>query len=363
MHCYLDNNTAIDLNIYLFKLVYTSMSQVQIDCTRKMIKRNRKNMSGSSSCGTQINEAVDFLSSLPDSVFTIIFSFLTTKEAFNTCISCKDLKHLISIIPNVELKESENDCLTKKIEFVESVSRFLGNHHDVIRKFRVSFNPIRYRDSIDVRFWLSLVLKIGLEELDLVFIGRNNLVSMPSFLTAANLKVLKLRQCVNLSSITGLKSLKLLYLGSTYITDSEIGLICCCESLQHLTLESCSGFSKIEIVDPKSKLETLILNECILPYGHFELKILNLKTLSIRLKIMKFFFVGSPHIDNLILCRLTECPFPLAESQHRIIDSLGNVRSLQLDGSWAFEVPISYLISFLYATSSLINSFHVACRG
>ncbi|KAK1367996.1 hypothetical protein POM88_034088 [Heracleum sosnowskyi] len=335
-------------------------------------------MAGSSSCGTKISKAADFLSSLPDNVFTVIFSFLTTKEAFSTCISCKKLKHLMTVIPNVECKETGNDCLTKKREFMESVSRFLENHDSLIKTFHLSFNPLGYRYRSDVCYWLSFVLKNGLEELDLVFDGSNNLMFLPSLLTAPNLKVLKLSHCVvNLPSIIGFKSLKSLLLGSMDIPESVIGLICChCESLQHFTLEYCSGFTKIEILDPKSKLETLILNDCqtmILDnlFAPFALKISSLKTLSIRQKIINFFFVGSPHINNLILCRQAEVPVTRQESRNmkdRIIGSLGNVRTLQLAG-WAFEphtthashtthaaLPPSFCIAYLKLPPSSVSS-------
>ncbi|KAK1367994.1 hypothetical protein POM88_034090 [Heracleum sosnowskyi] len=233
---------------------------------------------------------------------------------------------------------------------MESVSRFLENHDNLIKKIHLSFNPLGYRYRSDVCYWLSFVLKNGLEELDLVFHGSNNLMFLPSLLTAPNLKVLKLSHCVvNLPSIIGFKSLKSLLLGSMDIPKSVIGLICChCESLQHFTLEYCSGFTKIEILDPKSKLETLILNDCqtmILDnlFAPFALKISSLKTLSIRQKIINFFFLGSPHINNLILCRQAEVPVTRQESRNmkdRIIGSLGNVRTLQLAG-WAFERLIS----------------------
>ncbi|KAK1367991.1 hypothetical protein POM88_034083 [Heracleum sosnowskyi] len=256
----------------------------------------------------------------------------------------------MTVIPNVECKETGNDCLTKKREFMESVSRFLENHDNLIKKIHLSFNPLGYRYRSDVCYWLSFVLKNGLEELDLVFDGSNNLMFLPSLLTAPNLKVLKLSHCVvNLPSIIGFKSLKSLLLGSMDIPKSVIGLICChCESLQHFTLEYCSGFTKIEILDPKSKLETLILNDCqtmILDnlFAPFALKISSVKTLSIRQKIINFFFLGSPHINNLILCRQAEVPVTRQESRNmkdRIIGSLGNVRTLQLAG-WAFERLIS----------------------
>lgn len=297
-------------------------------------------MAGSSSCGTKTNTDVDFLSSLPDEVLTIIFSFLTMKEALYTCISCKKLKHLMTLIPNVEFEETKTSHRTySKGEFVVSVSRFLDNHDSHIKKFRLSFNPLKYRYSRDVCYWLSLVLKNCLEELDLVFNG--NMMELPELFPAENLKVLKLRHCaLNLPSITCFKSLKSLLLGSMCFTDCVLKIIFrCCESLQHLTLENCTGFTNIEFTHPKSKLETLILNDC---HNHLALKVLSLKTLFIGQKTMNFFFVGSPHINNLILFRQTELPITQQESQNmknRIIARIGNVRSLQLSGR-AFEVPL-----------------------
>ncbi|KAK1367981.1 hypothetical protein POM88_034073 [Heracleum sosnowskyi] len=82
-------------------------------------------------------------------------------------------------------------------------------------------------------------------------------------------------------------------------------------------------------------------------FAPFALKISSLKTLSIRQKIINFFFVGSPHINNLILCRQAEVPVTRQESRNmkdRIIGSLGNVRTLQLAG-WAFECFTAYRLN------------------
>ena len=214
-----------------------------------MITRKRKNKDGASSSGT-INKSDDLFSSLPDNVFTVIFSFLTMREAFYACISCKKLKHLVTLIPYVEFNEKENDCFTDKEEFVQSVSRFLQNHGCLIKKFELAFDPLGKVYSSSVSDWLSSVAKKGIEEVDLMLGGTKNFIIPSSdLLTAATLKVLKLRNfTVDETSITGFKNLKSLLLESMNVPDSVMGLITFhCESLQHLTLDNCSGFIEIKI--------------------------------------------------------------------------------------------------------------------
>lgn len=316
-----------------------------------MIEKKIKKMNGASHFGIKNNDevgkvgkdqAVDFFSSLPDNVLTKIFSSLTMKEAFYTCISCRKLKHLTTSIPNVEFTESADGCPTKRREFVQSVSRFLDNHDSVVQKFQLSFSPGEYTS--EVLRWLSLVVKNGIEKLDLMSDYGNYLEIPTSLLTAETLKVLKLRQCiVDIPSITGFKTLKSLVLGDMYISDEVMALLCChCESLQKLTLERCSGFEEIEIVNPKSKLETLILD------GHCpslsRLNISNLKTLVICKRNMNFSFIGCPHIDELVLYREAELGITQQESENikaSIINRLQNVRSLHLAGR-AFECLAAY---------------------
>ncbi|KAL1834501.1 hypothetical protein ACET3Z_004152 [Daucus carota] len=305
-----------------------------------MITRKRKNKDGASSSGT-INKSDDLFSSLPDNVFTVIFSFLTMREAFYACISCKKLKHLVTLIPYVEFNEKENDCFTDKEEFVQSVSRFLQNHGCLIKKFELAFDPLGKVYSSSVSDWLSSVAKKGIEEVDLMLGGTKNFIIPSSdLLTAATLKVLKLRNfTVDETSITGFKNLKSLLLESMNVPDSVMGLITFhCESLQHLTLDNCSGFTEIKIVDPRSNIETLILINCCID-DFFWLNVVSLKKLVIRQRIMNFLVQGSPHVDNLILYREAELPITWQESERvkeHIIESLGNVKSLQL-GGWAFE--------------------------
>lgn len=56
--------------------------------------------------------------------------------------SCRKLKHLMTSIPSVEIKEIIADgCPIKKIEYTESFSRFLENHDDVVQKFQLSCSP------------------------------------------------------------------------------------------------------------------------------------------------------------------------------------------------------------------------------
>lgn len=306
-------------------------------------------MNGSSSSRTKNNEvsrilrgqALDF-SSLPVDVLAYISSFLTSKEALNICFSCKKLKHLTTSIANIEITEAEDGCPTEKKEFVKSISRFLTKHHSLVQKFQLSFYPEKIYKSHVIR-WLSLVVKNGIEELDLMLYDREYLEIPVSFLTVGTLKVLRLRYCkVDLPSIAGLKSLKSLLLGAMPISDYEMGLFCChCESLQHLTLEKCFGFEEIKIVDPRCKLETLILDGHCLSLSR--LNILRLKTLVVRRRNMNFSIVSCPNIDELVLSRVGAGGMTQQESENmkaNIINKLGKVRSLQL-ARWAFEVIIS----------------------
>lgn len=305
-------------------------------------------MNVASSSGTKfkkvskVDSGQDFdFSSLPVDVLGKIFSLLTSKEALNLCGSCKKLKNLSTLIPNVEIKEAVDGCPIKKQEFVESVSKFLANHAGLVKKIQLSFRPEEYRS--DVLRWLSFIVKNGIEELDLTLYDRNYLeIPWPS-LTAGTLQVLKLRHCkVDLPSIAGLKSLKSLLLEAMNISDDVMVLFCChCESLQHLTLEKCSGFEEINIVDPRSKLETLILDGHCLSLSR--LNISSLKTLVVRRRNMNFSFMNCPNIDHLVLSRVAAGGITQQESENmkaNIINRLGNVRSLHLE-DWAFEVMIS----------------------
>lgn len=286
------------------------------------------------------DQDADF-SILPVDIFTKISSLLTSKEALSICFSCKKLKHLATSIANVEIKETANGYPAKKQEFVDSISRFLVNHDSLVRKFQLSFCPKEYKHH--VLLWLSLVVKTGIEEIDLMLYDGECMKIPVYLLTAGTLKVLRLRHCkTDLPSIAGFKSLKSLLLGAMNISDDEMGLICChCESLRYLTLENCFGFAEIKTVDPRCKLETLILDGHCLSLSR--LIILSLKTLVIHRRNMIFSFIGCPHIDELVLSRVVAGGITRQESENmetNIMNRLGNVRSLHL-GGWAFEVIIS----------------------
>ncbi|XP_063943207.1 F-box protein At5g03100-like [Daucus carota subsp. sativus] len=312
-----------------------------------MTNKRRKNINGASGSGTKNNDVVskvgnqrsvvDFISSLPDDILTRIFSMLSTKEALSLCNSSRRFKHLSTTIPNVEIRVTINGFFSK----FQSFSRFLENHDSVVEKFQLSNRTAGIISH--VLEWLRLVVKDGIEEIDLKFDYSDLCPHIPaSLLTAKTLKVLKLRRCIvdDLLSITGLKSLKSLLLEDMYISDDMIGLLCChCESLQDLAIHKCTGFGEIKILNPRSKLETLILDHPYDDVDHFRLNISSLKTLLISNRRMNFSFIGRPHIDDLVLCRGADLGITEEESENmkvNIINKLGNVRFLQLDG-WAFE--------------------------
>ncbi|XP_063943212.1 F-box protein At5g03100-like [Daucus carota subsp. sativus] len=310
-----------------------------------MTNKRRKNSNGASGSGTKNcdvvsnqRSVVDFISSLPDEILTTIFSMLSTKEALSLCNSSRRFKHLSTSIPNIELRVTIDGSFFTKLQ---SVSRFLENHDSVVEKFQLSNSTAGFISH--VLEWLRLVVKDGIEEIDLKFDYSDLYPHIPaSLLTAKTLKVLKLRRCVvdDLSSITGFKSLKSLLLEDMYISDDVIGLLCChCESLQDLAIHQCIGFGEIKILNPRSKLETLILDHPYDNVDYFRLNISSLKTLLIRNRRMNFSFIGRPHIDDLVLCRGADLRIAEEESENmkvNIINRLGNVRFLQLDG-WAFE--------------------------
>ena len=318
-----------------------------------MTNKRRKNINGASGSGTKNcdvvsnqRSVVDFISSLPDEILTTIFSMLSTKEALSLCNSSRRFKHLSTSIPNIELRVTIDGSFFTKLQ---SVSRFLENHDSVVEKFQLSNRTAGIISH--VLEWLRLVVKDGIEEIDLKFDYSDLYPHIPaSLLTAKTLKVLKLRRCVvdDLSSITGFKSLKSLLLEDMYISDDVIGLLCChCESLQDLAIHKCTGFGEIKILNPRSKLETLILDHPYDDVDHFRLNISSLKTLLISNRRMNFSFISRPHIDDLVLCRGADLGITEEESENmkvNIINKLGNVRFLQLDG-WAFEVIFIYFLS------------------
>ncbi|XP_074356554.1 F-box/LRR-repeat protein At1g52650-like [Apium graveolens] len=303
-------------------------------------------MNGSSSSRTKNNEVskisrgqADDFSSLPADVLAYISSFLTSKEALNVCFSCKKLKPFTTSIPNIEITEAENGCPAKKEEFIISISRFLAKHNSVVRKFQLSFFPEKKYQRL-VLHWLSSVVKNGIEELDLMLYDSEYMEIPVSQLTIGNLKVLRLRYCkVDLPSLAGLKFLKTLLLGAMPITDYEMGLFFShCESLQHLTLEKCFAFEEIKIVDPRCKLETLVLDGHCLNLSR--LNILRLKTLVVRRRSMNFSIINCPNIDEVVLSRVGAGGITEQEYENmkaNIINKLGKVRSLQLAG-WAFQI-------------------------
>lgn len=306
------------------------------------------NMDGASGSGTKTSEvstvcgnrAFDFIT-LPVDIFTNIFSFLTLKEALCLCFSCKNLEHLSTSIANVEIEETADGCPTKKQEFVDSISRYLAKHDRLVRKFQLSFCPKEYKS--DVLLWLSLVVKDGIEEIDLMLYDGKYMEIPVSSVNAGTLKVLRLRHCkIDLASIAGFRSLKSLLLGAMNISDDEMSTICSkCESLQYLTLENCFGFVEINTVDPRCKLESLTLDGHCLSLSR--LIILSLKTLVVRRRSMNFSLIGCPHIDELVLSRVVAGGITQQESENmkaNIINRLVNVRSLHLKG-WAYEVIVT----------------------
>lgn len=158
------------------------------------------------------------------------------KEAFYTCSSTEAFA---TSIKSVEFEKTENGCLTKNWEFVQSVSRFLDYHDSLVWKFQLTFCPVE---------WCSSLALFGCEEWYLrarTYVRWQIICNSCIYFAAGTSKVLKTKMLYcsstiyHLPSITGFRSLKLLLPGTMFIFHHTISSLCFhCESLQYVTLKN-----------------------------------------------------------------------------------------------------------------------------
>lgn len=284
------------------------------------------------------NEKIDYFSRLPNGVMTQIFHFLPMKETIQTCMVSKNLRCLITSIPNLEFKDFVGLQTKEKIrKKVETINKVLEHRDGPIRSCRLLLSSHSYDNHFD--WWITLLIGNGIQELDIDFTATKP-IALPSFLfSSKTLRVLKLRSCIlKLPSIfTGLSALETLTLRNMSLSEDLIhALLPQCNLLRNLTIQNCFNILKFDISDCNITLESLTLENCSF---HTAVEAPNIKSLSFHGGKTNFSVKGGRNMVNAKIFRNDRTLVSREEGnslKDNVLVKLLYVQSLSLTG-WAFK--------------------------
>ncbi|KAA8519872.1 hypothetical protein F0562_014038 [Nyssa sinensis] len=140
-----------------------------------------------------VDQTLDLISALPDSVLLHILSFLPTKYAVTTGTLSKRWQHLWTSVPNLVFRRSGswNEGIRQFVSFVNRTLLLYGCSN--VRKFYIDFEYQKCFES-RVNCWVRFATRHNVEELDLHFDGED--YALPQFIYSYSLlKRLNLRLC------------------------------------------------------------------------------------------------------------------------------------------------------------------------
>ncbi|ESQ55127.1 hypothetical protein EUTSA_v10027464mg [Eutrema salsugineum] len=191
---------------------------------------------------------MDTINGLGDDIICHILSYLPTKEAALTSVLSKRWRNLFVLTPNLHL-DDHHQVSDHGEDFIDFVDRVLAVSNDLPLTLKKSIS-IKCRKSVEddtghVTRWLTNVLKLGVQYLDIEVIA-DDVVLMPLEIFTCNtiveLKLTKGFDAMIPDSDVSLPSLKTLYLESVYFYNSGYcvleKLLSSCPLLEELTTRS-----------------------------------------------------------------------------------------------------------------------------
>ncbi|KAK6161542.1 hypothetical protein DH2020_004923 [Rehmannia glutinosa] len=211
--------------------------------------------------GEDGSKSMDRISNLPQPILHHILSFLSQKEAIQTCVLSKSWRYLGSTRPNIEFCESHFRSGRKKEKeetFLSVLDKTLQGYHDQklsIRKFVVEMPMVDSRPISFLEKWIPIViLDMGVKSFSLSFrLQESEYFDLPSIVfEAESLQELYLERC-ELNSIDNvmLKHLQTLCLQRVYITEETFEkILSSCPLIENVSLLGCKGFKSIKVNKP-----------------------------------------------------------------------------------------------------------------
>ncbi|KAK6161612.1 hypothetical protein DH2020_004993 [Rehmannia glutinosa] len=182
--------------------------------------------------------SMDRISELPQSILHQILSFLSRREAIQTCVLSKSWRYLGSTRPNFEFRER---CLNadKQTFLLSVMDKILHRYHDQkisVQKFIVEIPMVNSESISFLEKWIPLVLlNMGVTTFSLkIFWGYRPHIALPTVVYKAEfLKELNLARC-KLSQINPLDQ-----------TFEKI--MSSCPLIEYVHLDGCEGLETVKV--------------------------------------------------------------------------------------------------------------------
>ncbi|KAK6121512.1 hypothetical protein DH2020_044742 [Rehmannia glutinosa] len=202
---------------------------------------------------------MDMISQLPEGILYHILSFLSTKNAVQTCVLSKLWRHLVSTRPNIQFSLS---CFNgNKETFMSVLDKTLQRYHDEKICIQV-FHVMMWCDDYELISLLEklipiVALNMGVNKFSLYIRGTiSAYFDLPSVVfEAQSLKHLNLRG-FKLNSIEKIhfKYLRRLSLSEVYISDAAFEkIISSCHLIEDVVLFCCEGLKTIQVMHKHHK--------------------------------------------------------------------------------------------------------------
>ncbi|XP_078170465.1 F-box/LRR-repeat protein At4g14103-like isoform X2 [Carex rostrata] len=224
--------------------------------------------------GSEENYGIDKISSLPDDVRTHILSFLTTKEAVQTCILSKRWINTWASVPDLKFdieefglpKFGDDEMAVELVTKLELLLRSVLEKRETscVNKFQLLFGSVYLPWTRDITDCIGDVMKLNPQECFVNVVSSKNLnLNANLIFTCASLIHLQLQFSIEvdleLNSVY-LPCLKALNLDGVAMSDNFLKkLLLGCPALEELVLQS-SDFNIIEICS--NTLKKLVLHRC-----------------------------------------------------------------------------------------------------
>ncbi|KAK6138613.1 hypothetical protein DH2020_027638 [Rehmannia glutinosa] len=202
------------------------------------------------------SSSMDRISNLPQPILHHILSFLSQREAIQTCVLSKSWRYLGSTRPNVEFIQYYFNGIEQK--FMSIVNKTLQRYHDqklCMQEFRVEMLSVGDSESISLlEKWIPIVvLNMGVKRFSLYFHSKIS----PCFdlfsvvFESESLKDLDLQRCKlspNPLNKVPFKYLEALSLIRVYIAEETFEKIMSnCPLINNLVLVDCEGLKTIKL--------------------------------------------------------------------------------------------------------------------
>lgn len=224
----------------------------------------------------------DRISDLPDSILCQILQKLPTKFAIGTAILSSRWKPLFYQIPNLSLVINDtllfhpnSDPLTLNATFISFMYHLLSvTLRDVPKIRHFCLDSHQDYGNVHIDSWVSIVLKLKVQELALFFEKTNCGVSIRGIFSCTTLVHLLLSQhhVLNVPSSVCLPNLKSLFFDSIQFADGDSleRILAGCPVLEELSLE-CVEFDDIEVLHISLPLVKLLMMRNCHHESQFEL--------------------------------------------------------------------------------------------